>query len=317
MAAHHIVVLDNICPPPEVNFAHQLTQYDTTSPEQLPARLKDATIAITSMTRMTREGIQAAPHLTLIATNGTGTNNVDKIAARERSITVCRVPAQNTDAVSEHAFALYYALRRKIIPMHNLTMGGVTWSQGPAFKKLLGDPPRTNSEETLVVMGYGAIGQRMQAIGTALGMRVLVAERKDSDTVREGRVSFSQAIGEGTIFMAAAPLDDTTRHMLGTSEFEAMDPTALLINVGRSGIVDGKALVAALQGGQIGGAATDVFEIEPATRENCILLDPSIPNLVLSPHIAWHSSKTFIGTNAVSKANLEAFVAGSPINVVD
>ncbi|KAK3112201.1 hypothetical protein LTR53_011765 [Teratosphaeriaceae sp. CCFEE 6253] len=194
-------------------------------------------------------------------------------------------------------------------------MDGSTWSTGAAFKHL-GQPPRTNAEETLVVIGYGAIGKKIQSIGIALGMRVLVAERKHTPDIRDGRVAFGQAFQEGTVFMAAAPLDATTQGMVGSPEFASMLNTALLINVGRSGVVDERALVEALRAGQIGGAATDVFETEPATKENCLLLDRSIPNLVLSPHVAWYSSRTLKGTVATMKANLEAFVAGTPINVV-
>ena len=164
--AHHIVVLDNWCPPPQVDFPHRLTKYDSTTPEQLLDRIKDATIIITSNSRVTRAGIEKAPHLRIVASNATGTNHIDKGAMRDRGITVCHVPAQNTDSVAEHAFALYYALRRKVLQMHDLTMDGETWSRGAAFK-MLGEPPRTNAEETLVVIGYGAIGRIWQRSRTA------------------------------------------------------------------------------------------------------------------------------------------------------
>ena len=162
----------------------------------------------------------------------------------------------------------------------------------------------------------GTAGKRIQAIGSALGMRVQVAERKGVTAVRDGRVSFDQAVRDGTVFMAAAPLDATTQGMVGSPEIDTMDNSALIINVGRSGIVDEPALIRALKDGKIGGAASDVFETEPATKENCLLLDPSIPNLVLSPHVAWYSSRTLKGTEATMKENLEAFVAGNPMNVI-
>lgn len=95
-----------------------------------------------------------------------------------------------------------------------------------------------------------------------------------------------------------------------------MDSTALVVNVARGGIVDERDLAQALRDGLIGGAATDVYEHEPATKENCPLLDPTIPNLVLTPHVAWFSSKTVKGTSDTVKKNLEGFVAGTPVNVV-
>ena len=147
-------------------------------------------------------------------------------------------------------------------------------------------------------------------------MRVLIAERKEAQTVRDGRTAFDQAIKEGTLFIVVAPLDATTRGLISGAELHAMNHTALIVNVARGAIIDEQALAQALRDGQIGGAATDVFEHEPATRDNCPLLDPTIPHLILSPHIAWFSSRTLEGTLATVKKNLDAFVAGAPVNVV-
>ena len=147
-------------------------------------------------------------------------------------------------------------------------------------------------------------------------MNVLVAERKGASEIRQGRTGFEDAIKKGTVFVLVVPLDENTRDMISTPEFEAMDPTALVINVGRGGVINEAALAKALKEGQIAGAATDVFEHEPATTENCPLLDPSIPNLVVTPHIAWYSSRTIQGTLATVKANIEGFVSGKPQNIV-
>lgn len=147
-------------------------------------------------------------------------------------------------------------------------------------------------------------------------MKVLIAERKDTTTLREDRTTFSEAIKQGTIFVLAAPLDESTRDMISNPEFSNMNPSALLVNIGRGGVVNELALIEALRKGQIAGAATDVFENEPATKENCPLLDPTIPNLILSPHTAWYSERTVTGTIATVKANLEAFAAGKPQNLV-
>lgn len=147
-------------------------------------------------------------------------------------------------------------------------------------------------------------------------MRVLVAERKSASEIREGRTAFEDAIRQGTVFILVTPLDDSTRDMISTAEFHLMENTALLINVGRGGVVNEAALAQALRDRQIGGAATDVFEHEPATKENCPLLGASIPNLILSPHVAWYSSRTIKGTLNTVKANIEGFVGGSPQNIV-
>ena len=155
---HKVVAVDNWVQAPQLAFDHDFTQYEHTYPDEFSDHVKDATIAITSGTPWTRAGIESAPNLELISCNGVGTDHVDKEAVRERGITVCHVPAQNKDSVSEHAFALYYAIRRHIVEMHAITMSGQTWAGKPQLAYALGQPPRTNAEETLVVVGYGSIG---------------------------------------------------------------------------------------------------------------------------------------------------------------
>ncbi|KAK5109474.1 hypothetical protein LTR62_007034 [Meristemomyces frigidus] len=336
---HHIVYLDNWVDAAPLNFPHKATHYPDTTPSQLPGHIRTATIIVTSYTPITRTAIAAAPLLQLVACNSTGTDRVDHAALRERGVTLCRVPAQNTASVSEHALALYFSLRRCVVPLHAVVMDGRTWGEGAVFRRF-GSPPRSNGEEIVVVVGYGAIGEYLLApafrrsIGyllltfvfyvgkniekmcKALGMTVLVAERKGAASVREDRVAFEDAVRKGTVFMVAAPLDDSSRDMIAMPELEAMLDSAVIINVGRGATINEHHLAAALRNGKIGGAACDTFNVEPATKENCPLLDPSIPNLVLSPHIAWYSSATIKGTLEVQKANIEAFVSGHPMNVV-
>lgn len=155
---HNVVGLDGWVQPLPLDFDHDIVIHDLTSPDQLVERIKDATIVYTANQRVTREGIEAAPHLQLINCNGTGTDHIDKEAAREHGVTVTHVPAQNTESVAEHAFALYYALRRRAIQAHEIVMASNIWPVGGAALKKLGPPTRTNSEETLVVVGYGALG---------------------------------------------------------------------------------------------------------------------------------------------------------------
>lgn len=147
-------------------------------------------------------------------------------------------------------------------------------------------------------------------------MKVLIAERKNATTVREGRTSFSDAIRQATLVIVVVPRDNETYNMISTPELEAMDNTVNLVNTGRGGVVNEEAVAQALRDGQIGGFATDVYAIEPATKETSVLLDETIPNLILSPHIAWYSSKTLNGTFEVLGNNIEGFVSGKPQNVL-
>lgn len=146
---HHIVALDAWVEPPAFAFDHDVTVVPNgTIPDS--ESLSSATIFMTSGTRVTGDMVQKASKLQLVAVNGTGVDHVDRETLKERRIALCHVPAQNTESVSEHAFALYYALRRKIIPMHEMTMAGTVWPQTKAPHLSFGQPTRTNAEETLV-----------------------------------------------------------------------------------------------------------------------------------------------------------------------
>lgn len=160
------------------------------------------------------------------------------------------------------------------------------------------------------------IGRNIERIGNALGMKVIISERKNATSIREGRTSFADAIRQATLFIVVVPRDKETHNMISTAELEAMDDSAIIVNVGRGGVIDEAAVVQALRNGTIGGFATDVFAPEPATKDSSVLLDSTIPNLILSPHIAWYSSKTITGTIETVKKTIEGFVAGTPRNVV-
>lgn len=147
-------------------------------------------------------------------------------------------------------------------------------------------------------------------------MTVVIAERKNATTVREGRASFSDAIRQATLIIVVVPRDNETYDMISTPELETMDSTVNIVNTGRGGVVNEEAVVQALRDGKIGGFATDVYAVEPATKETSVLLDETIPNLILSPHIAWYSSRTLNGTVEVLKGNIECFVSGNPRNTL-
>ncbi|OQO03902.1 hypothetical protein B0A48_10544 [Cryoendolithus antarcticus] len=318
----HIISLDAWVEPPEFDFDHTLTVIRDDSATSRPEQLRDATILMFSGTPVTRNILDNAPNARLLAANGTGVDHVDVVAVRERGLTLCKVPAQNTDSVSEHAFALYYALRRQVLRMHQLVMEGKEWPERKTVHAEFGHVPRTNVEERLIIqystciIGYGALGANVEKIAKALGMTVIAAERKGATEVRPGRVAFDRALRDATVFVFVTPLNESTRDMIGAAELEAMQESALLVNVGRGGIINEEALAAALRNGTVGGAATDVFAIEPATKEGCVLLDSTIPNLILSPHIAWYSQQTITNTRQTIKKNIEGFVAGKPQNVV-
>jgi phosphoglycerate dehydrogenase-like enzyme len=150
-------------------------------------------------------------------------------------------------------------------------------------------------------------------------MSVVPAERKGQVAEpREGRTDFEQTLRSCTVLVLTCPLDETTRGMIGSKELSLMRKDSILINVARGGVVVEDALVKALMEGWIRGAATDVFAIEPAdaTTSPLITLGNTIPNLTLSPHIAWYASSSIENLQTMVKYNIEGFVAGYPQNVI-
>ncbi|KAL4819832.1 hypothetical protein BDW67DRAFT_154228 [Aspergillus spinulosporus] len=319
---HHIVCLEEChCPMPAFSFPHSYTGYASTSTSQseIVSRLHDATIAITTLVPITREILEACPRLQCVIVMATGVEWVDIPAFQEKGVKVINCPGANVSTVAEHALALYFASRRKIVELHDAVIGSDEYAEKRTLIHRFGSgPPHTTQQEVVAIIGYGALGRRIEMILRALGMQVLIAERKGvmGGDVREGRVSFETAIQHATVVMVSVAKGPETVGLIGKDELKAMRRDALVINVARGGIVDEGALVNALKEGWIAGAATDVFDGEPPVRGQSVLLRESVPNLLVSPHIAWFSESTIRNLQDLLVEGLEGFVEGNLVNVV-
>lgn len=331
--AHHIVAIEAVhCPIPQFDLPgpHSRAVHRWTDPSELPSRLKDATIVITTTTRLTAGTLspEITPKLRLIVIMATGTDCVDVAAATARGITVCNCPGSNVDSVSEHAIGLYFATRRKFVELHNATVAvpaelslDTEWkTNGSLLSRVRapdGKAPLLCSDETACIVGYGSLGKRIEAMANGLGMNVIIAERKGVSP-RPGRLAFEEALKKSTVVILCLPRSAETLNMISTAEFQIMSPHGLLINVARGGIVDEQALLEALKGGFISGAATDVYAKEPAGRGDSPLLSPEAAalNLVLTPHLAWYSQKTLQNLSAAVKTTIEKWCTGETINHV-
>ncbi|KAG9584458.1 hypothetical protein KCU77_g9869, partial [Aureobasidium melanogenum] len=314
---HHVVQLDGHIELPPLRFPHTFEKYQHTSPSELPSRIASATIAIGTAVTITRANFLSAPKLQLLACLGAGCDKFDLVAAKECGITVTNTPAQNTSTVAEHALSLYFAVRRRIVHLDTFTKEGEGWKkQGMCVGEFRGVMPRVCEEEVVGIIGYGALGKRVEKLCKALDMRVLIAERKGISDIRSSRTAFEDVLRQCTTLFVTCPLDPSTHNMLSHHELSLLSPTSILINVGRGGIVNEQALATALKEGKLLGAGTDVFEHEPATKENCPLLADDVPGLVATPHMAWFSDKTVVGTKQTVRDTIEAFVRGEPVNIV-
>jgi len=295
------------------SFAHDWVDFEQTRPEDVVARLQDASIVITNKVKLPGELLAQTPGVKMVAVAATGTDNVDLAYCREHGIVVANIRGYAVDTVPEHAFMMMLALRRNLIGWREDVHAGL-WQQADQFC-LFTRPVNDLQGSTLGLVGYGSLGRGMRKLAEAFGMKVLVAEHKTAATPREGYTPFDTVLREADVISLHTPLTAETRHMISTREFGLMKPSALLINTARGNLVDEAALIEALQSGRIGGAGFDVLAVEPP-REGNPLLDLDLPNFILTPHVAWSSREAMQTLADQLVDNIEAFVAGTPRNLV-
>lgn len=311
-----IVVLDRdtlVNRPFEFDFPHTLSSYGTTEAHETLARIRGADIVITNKVVISAQAFAENPQLKLVAVTATGVNNVDVEAAKQNGTAVCNIRAYGNESVAEHAFMMMITLMRNL-PAYQRDVAAGLWENSPFFCHL-GAPMRDLNGKTLAIFGRGNIGKTLATYAQAFKMNVVFAEHKNAQSVRDGYVSFDEAIRSADVVSLNCPLTPQTANMIGEAELQQMKPGAILINCGRGGLVDEAALVAALKYGQIGGAGFDVLTQEPP-RDGNPLLKARLPNLIVTPHIAWASQEAANRLFDILLDNINRFVAGNPQNLV-
>lgn len=242
-------------------FDHEWVEYPRTGPAEAAERLRDADVAIVNKVRLTADVLAQAPRLRLIAVAATGTDNIDLAACQARGIVVSNIRGYATHTVPEHTFALIFALRRSICAYRDAVRAG-RWQQADQFC-FFDHPIRDLADSTLGVVGDGALGQSVAAMGRALGMRVLISGHKGRTGQGRLYTPFEQTLQQADVLTLHCPLNDRTRNMIAAPEFAQMERSPLLVNTARGGLVDESAVGPALDAGQISGAAFDVTSVEP------------------------------------------------------
>lgn len=312
----HIVVLDRdtlVNRPFDFDFPHTLSSYGTTEAHETLERIRGADIVITNKVVISAQAFAENPQLKLVAVTATGVNNVDIEAAKQNGTAVCNIRAYGNESVAEHAFMMMITLMRNL-PAYQRDVAAGLWENSPFFCHL-GAPMRDLNGKTLAIFGRGNIGKTLATYAQAFKMNVVFAEHKNAQSVRDGYVSFDEAIRSADVMSLNCPLTPQTANMIGEAELQQMKPGAILINCGRGGLVDEAALVAALKYGQIGGAGFDVLTQEPP-RDGNPLLRARLPNLIVTPHIAWASQEAANRLFDILLDNINRFVAGNPQNLV-
>ncbi|KGQ37717.1 2-hydroxyacid dehydrogenase [Gallibacterium anatis] len=308
-----IVFLDSTAIPkhipiPRPKFEHEWVEYEYTLADQVIERMQDAEIAVTSKVIFSREVMQQLPKLKLIAITATGTNNVDLNAAKELGIVVKNVTGYSSVTVPEHVLGMIYALRHSLMGWYRdqLTDKWVECKQFCYFDY----PVKDVKGSVLGIFGRGNLGREVGRLAELLGMKVLFAEHRGAETVREGYTKFEEVLAQADIITLHCPLTEATQNLINRETLALCKDGALLINTGRGPLVDEQAVFEALSSGKLSGAALDVMRQEPPEKGN-VLMEAAkrLPNLLITPHIAWASDSAV--TTLVNKVtqNIEEFVA--------
>ena len=283
-----------------------LTLFDESAEAQVRERVADAEVVLLNKVNITRSIIESSPRLKIIALSATGSNNIDVIAARERGVAVCNIRGYCTASVAQHVWGAILGLTHHLREYAALATDG-SWARNAQFT-MLAHPIRELRGRTLGIVGWGELGKGVATVAEAFGMRVVVANRVGGESV-PGRLDLGELLQVADIVSLHCPLNDATRGMIGAAELSRMKPDALLINTARGALVDSAALAAALRARRIGGAGIDVLAREPPV-DGDPLLAPDIPNLLVTPHIAWAAQEARQRCLAEMADNIRDFLQG-------
>ncbi len=288
--------------------------FQRTEPDAIAERIRDAEVVVTNKVFLGAEAIASAPRLRLICAAATGTNNIDLAAADARSIPVCNARNYATDSVVQHVFAVLLTLVTRIDDYRADIRAG-RWSASDQFC-LLDHPIRTLAGMHLGIVGFGVLGQATARMAEAFGMRVTVAGSLRPDAAgADDRPALDELLPQLDVLSLHCPLTDRTRNLIDGRRLARMPQGSLLINTARGGLIEPRALADSLRTGHLGGAGIDVLEPEPPPAGHP-LLAPDIPNLVLTPHTAWAARSARQNVLEEVRANIAAFLAEAPRNVV-
>ncbi|MGB3209783.1 MAG: D-2-hydroxyacid dehydrogenase [Desulforhopalus sp.] len=288
-----------------------LQLFRTTAQDEIAARIAGADLLIVNKVKISRQHLEATPSVRLICVVATGTDVVDIQAASELGVTVCNCQAYGTDSVVQHVFSLLLAMHTNLLSYHSAVQSG-RWQQASQFC-FLDFPIVEMKGRTLGIVGYGTLGRGIAEIAKAFGMRVVIARRPGNPP--DDRPPLDEMLAEVDILTLHCPLTDQTKDLINATAFALMKPTAFLINCARGGIVNELALLDALHKKTIAGAAIDVLSVEPP-KDSHPLLDAKLPNLIITPHIAWASKQARQRIVDQTVENIRSFKAGKPVRTV-
>ena len=295
-----------------------LTCYPSTTEKEVLERCKNADIVITNKVIFTAEMLAQLPQLKLICIAATGYNNIDVEAASKHNIAVTNVSGYAGNAIAQYVFAQILEYYQQTSHYNANTKQG-HWQKSDSFCHH-GNAITELAGKTLAVVGYGYLGKSVAKLANAFDMKLLISERPSSTSVRQGRVSFDQAIAQADILSLHCPQTKETTNLINKDVLANMKPNALLINTARGPLVNSIDLLAALKRKQIAYAVLDVLEQEPPPADHPLLIalqNNEVDNLKITAHIAWASSESQQRLINLLSENIAAFKQGNKLNRID
>ena len=293
----------------------ELTGYDRTAAEDVIRRIGDAEVVFTNKAPITREVIDACPSIRFISVLATGYNCVDYVYAKEKGIPVTNIPAYGTDSVGQFAIALLLEICHHI-GHHSDTVHAGKWTNSPDF--CYWDYPLIElAGKTMGIIGFGRIGQVVGRVAKALGMKVLAFSRSESEggkAIADAYVDLNTLLQESDVVSLHCPLFPETEGIINKETIAKMKDGAILINNSRGQLVVEQDLADALNSGKLAAAGLDVVSVEPIRADNPLL---SAKNCIITPHISWAAKEARERIMQMAEKNLQAYLDGSPINVVN
>ena len=285
--------------------------YDDSTNAELIERIQGARVVVTKELPVGADLLSQFPDtVKLIVEAGTGYNNIDLNAAKERGITVCNIPAYSTERVAHTVIMMILNFASTM----QKQIGMLAKGDRSNFTKHLQVSHTEVNGKTLGVVGAGHIGMEVIKVAKALGMNILVHTRTpkaDGDGIRY--VSLDELLGNSDYITLHCPLNDQTKHMINKETIGKMKSSAVIINTGRGPLINEADLCEALAAKRIAGAGLDVQEVEPPAEDSPLY---TLDNVILTPHMGWKGLETRQRLVGIIRDNVQAFFKGEPINVV-
>lgn len=300
----------------KLNEFGQVVYYDMTYEDQVAERISDADIILTNKVILKEEQLKNAPNLKLICEMATGYNNIDIKYARKNKIAVTNVAGYSTNTVAQHTFAMLLHLYNNISYFDEFIKSG-EYSKSDMFTNL----NMTYNDlcgKVWGIIGLGAIGKRVAKIAQAFGARVVYYSTSGKNVNPDyAQVSFEELLDKSDVISIHSPLNEKTKGLINYEALSKMKKDSVLINVGRGPIVVDYDLARAIDEEIIGGAALDVFDVEPIPQDNPLLGVRNKERLVMTPHVAWASEESRKRLFDDLLENISAFNRGEFRNRVD